>query len=163
MFRVTRLPPKRWKEFRRLRLEALRRDPAAFGSSYAEEVRYPESTWRERMGNCLFALEGDVPVGMISLVFRERLKMKHVADIYGFYVDRAHRGRGAGTSLVASAISLARRNRTTKKVVLSVNPRFKAALSVYKSAGFVETGKSYGEILARGKYHDLINMELNFK
>ncbi len=36
------LSPERWKEYADLRLEALKNDPLAFGSSYEEELQLRE-------------------------------------------------------------------------------------------------------------------------
>jgi hypothetical protein len=40
--RVIELPPDRWREYRALRLAALRSDPIAFGSTYEESIAYPD-------------------------------------------------------------------------------------------------------------------------
>ena len=65
MIEVKKLPPDRWKDYRDLRLTALRSDPLAFGSSYAEEKNLTEDEWKRRLNNAIFVLSNDKPVGMI--------------------------------------------------------------------------------------------------
>ncbi|MDG7011393.1 MAG: GNAT family N-acetyltransferase [Nitrososphaerota archaeon] len=91
-------------------------------------------------------MSGDRPVGMISLAFNERVKTRHVANIYGFYVSPAARGRGIGMSVLKAAVSLARRNKGIVKVRPSVNPRFRAASSLYEEAGSGVTGAARREL-----------------
>ena len=159
MTRVARLPARRWREARMLRLEALKTDPAAFGSSYEEEVDRPEDEWVSRMKNTLFALSGEKPVGMISRVFNDRIKTAHVAAIYGFYVTPKSRGRGIGKLLFARALQDIQGNRKIIKVQLSVNPKFRAALGIYRSFGFEAAGTAKNELRVGSRYYDMLNME----
>jgi RimJ/RimL family protein N-acetyltransferase len=160
MIEVTALPASRWNDYRRLRLEALRTDGAAFGSSYREEVRLSARAWRQRIRNCLFAISEKRPVGVISVVFSDRVKTRHIAFIYGFYVTPKARGRGVGTLLMESALAKVRANKGIVKVALSVNPVYKAALSIYEKAGFTVVGTAAKELKVRGRFYDMLNMEL---
>jgi ribosomal protein S18 acetylase RimI-like enzyme len=160
MIEVSSLPANRWKDYRRLRLEALRTDGAAFGSSYGEEVKLSARAWRQRMKNCLFALSENRPVGEISVVFSDRVKTRHIAFIYGFYVTPMARGKGVGTMLMESALAKVRANKGIVKVALSVNPAYKAALSVYEKAGFRVCGTATKELKVGRRFYDMLNMEL---
>ena len=68
LIEVKKLPADRWRDCRDLRLEALKNDPMAFGSSYEEEESLSENEWRIRIKNALFALLNDKPVGMIVYI-----------------------------------------------------------------------------------------------
>ena len=46
MVKVKKLYEKRWKEYRDLRLKALKSDSIAFGSSYEEEAIMTEDEWK---------------------------------------------------------------------------------------------------------------------
>lgn len=157
--KVQRLAPRRWREYRALRLEALKTDPAAFGSSYEEEVRYPEERWTERAKSVLCAVSSGVLVGIISYVVSERVKTKHVATIYGVYVTPKHRGKGVGKLLMDSAISAIRKEGGVVKVKLDVNPEMRPAVALYKGAGFLVSGRERKEIKVAGRYRDLLLME----
>jgi RimJ/RimL family protein N-acetyltransferase len=160
MIKVTKLPESRWEDYRRLRLRALKTDSAAYGSSYTEEAGLPPDVWRSRIGNCLFAMSEGEPVGMIGVLLGDRAKTKHIAHIVGVYVAPEHRGRGVGRALLEAALSKMRSKNRIIKVELSVNPDFLPALTLYKKAGFKETGTAFKELRVRGRFYDLLNMEL---
>ena len=157
--RIAKLPGARWKEARALRLEALRTDPGAFGSSYEEEVGRPEEEWRKRMEGTLYALSGGKPVGMISRVFNDRVRTGHIAAIYGVYVTPAQRGRGVGSLLMERALRDVRKRRGVIKVQLSVNSEFRPALQLYRKFGFEVTGRARNELRVGKTYFDMLYME----
>ena len=163
MISIRRLPRARWAAYRKLRLEALKSDSPAFGSSYGEEVKMPPDVWRQRITDVLFAVSGGVPIGMVSVVFSDRVKTRHLAFIYGLYVTPGHRGKGVGTTLIDAVIAKVRKNRNILKVELSVNPEFRAALSIYQKAGFLTTGRAAGELKVGRRFYDLLNLELRMK
>jgi len=141
MVEIRRLPADRWRDYRNLRLEALKSDPSACGGSFEEEDRLAEEEWRRRTQNALFALSDDRLIGMIVYAFDKELKTKHIAEIYGFYVSADHRGKGVGTRLLEYTLSTIRRNRRTVMVRLYVNPEQRVAVKLYKKAAFVVTGR----------------------
>jgi len=160
LFEIRKLPAERWKEHKALRLEALKREPSAFGSSFEEEKRLTEEEWRRRMQNVLFAMSKERPIGMIAYVFNDRSKTRHIAEIFGVYVNTRHRARGVGTALLTETLSLVRKNRRIVKVKLAVNSEQLAALRLYQSAGFVVSGREKKELKVGRKYIDLLAMEL---
>ncbi len=156
---IGRLPESRWEDFRTLRLKALQQDSKAFGSSYEEEVTYGKETWIGRIESVIFALIDDRPVGMISIIKRNRIKTGHAADIFGMYVAPDYRGKGIGDDLVKNAISVASKFDGVIKVVLSVNPKQEAALNLYRKNGFEVAGEFKKELLVDGEYYDEFVME----
>ncbi len=159
MIEIKKLPASRWKDYRDLRLEALRSDPPAFGSSYDEEELLAEVEWKRRMENVLFALSEGKPVGMNVYVFGERLRTRHVANIYGVYVTAGHRGEGVGTRLLERALRLIQKNKEIVKVKLAVNPEQLAAVKMYGRAGFVIAGRMRKEVKIGRRYYDALVME----
>ena len=147
-----KLPPKRWKEYRTLRLEALKNDPTAFGSSHEEDIRLPPKEWKRRIRSVLFALVDNKPIGMIVLHFESKIKTKHIANIYGVYVKNEYRNLGIGTKLLESAISLAKKNKGTIKIDLNVNPKQKAAVNLYKKYDFKPVGILKKDLCINGKF-----------
>ena len=128
MIEIKKLPEDRWVDYRDLRLVSLKNEPIAFGSAYEEETILPDEEWIKRTKNTLFALINDKPVGMITCISNNRLKTKHVANIYGFYVRREYRGQGIGEILLEGAISLIKMNENIVKISLNVNPKQLAAV-----------------------------------
>ena len=159
MLEIRRLPAERWDDYRRLRLEALKSGPAAFASSVEEEETLSEGDWKRRIQNVFFAMSGDKPVGMIVCAVSGRLKTRHTADIFGAYVRGEYRGKGIGGALLRAALSEIRKNKEVVKVRLSVNPEQKAAVKLYKKAGFVVIGRAQKDLKIGRRYHDLLQME----
>lgn len=155
---IVRLAQDRWREYRDIRLEALRSEPGAFGSSTEEEEKLTEDDWRERVPNAFFAVSGGRVVGMIVCVFGERVKTRHVADIFGVYVTAGSRGEGAGTMLLKKALSEAGK-RGVIKVRLAVNPRQEAAVRMYERAGFSVVGRARKELKVGRRFYDELYME----
>ena len=85
-----------WKDYRDVRLEALREDPQAFGSSYQDNVQKPDSYWQGRLAEAaegknswlLFAKENDRLIGMIG-AFQSDDDTKHnTATIISLFVTK---------------------------------------------------------------------------
>lgn len=158
MIEVRRLPGRRWRDYRSIRLEALRTTPEAFGSSYEEEVKFPEAKWRERIKTMLFAMSGGAPVGMISFATNDRMKTRHVAHVYSVYVKEGRRGKGVGGILLSAALKELRKKKIVK-VQLGVNPEMKPALRLYEGAGFVVAGRARKELKVGRTFYDMLYME----
>jgi len=159
MIEVTRLPPERWKEARDLRLTALQTEPTAFGSSYEEEANFTEAEWKRRTANALFAISDNRPIGTITYLINERVKTKHIAQIFGVYVDPNFRGRGVGRNMLEKALDLIGENKGIVKVRLTVNPQRTAAITLYKSLGFAIVGELKNELKVGGEFYDEVIME----
>jgi len=120
-----------------------------------EEVRTPAREYRRRfrrrsdLETHLLAFEGDRLVGHVT-VQRERHPVTHHVGSLAIAVAADARGRGIGRRLMEEAIDWSTRA-GIEKLVLSVYPHNEAAISLYRSFGFVEEGrlarhsrKSYG-------------------
>ena len=159
MIEIRRLPGNRWKDYRKIRLEALKKDPEAFSSSYEEEKLLTEEEWRRRIKSVLFAIDDGAPVGTIAYGLNTRKKTRHVAGIFGVYVTAGHRGRGIGRMLVEGALSRIQRHGGILKVQLSVNPDLRPAFELYKNSGFVITGRATRDLKIGRRFYDLLYME----
>lgn len=157
---IRTLPPERWREYKELRLTALKGDPAAFGSSYEEELEKPQTEWENRIRNVLFAEHEGIPVGMVVCGFETRLKTRHVAHIFGMFVRGEYRGRGIGSLLMDEALRNIRKNQDIVKVTLSVNPLQKEAVELYRKYGFVPVGTLRRELRVSDAFSDMLVMEL---
>lgn len=159
MIKIKRLSPNRWKEYRGLRLEALKKDFIAFGSSYEEEKKLSQSEWKKRIKNTLFALSDNQPIGMIVYIFLKQQKIKHVANIYGVYIKNEFRTQGIGKMLIEAAISEIQKNKSIVKINLNVNPKQKVAVRLYKRYGFKAIGTLKKDLFINGKFYDEVVME----
>jgi ribosomal protein S18 acetylase RimI-like enzyme len=157
---IKKLAPARWDDLKKLRLEALKSEPTAFGSSFEEEVDAPKEEWQRRIGNTIFALHNGQPVGMMVYVVSNRLKMKHIADIHGVYVNHKFRNQGIGNLMFSRALCLIKENVQVRKIKLTVNPKQTQAVGLYKKHGFEVTGVSKNELYFDGKFYDEMLMEI---
>jgi len=151
---VVRLTPADWRAHRDLRLEALRTDPEAFGSTYAENAAFDEAQWRARLEAVTYwqAREGGMPVGMVGLweiVTDDVLFEDAVPLLIGMFVRPAARGRGVGEALVRTVMAEARA-RGHLRLLLDVRVANASARSLYARCGFVETGDPMPEQAADG-------------
>lgn len=161
---IDRLPESKWEEFKKIRLEALKNDARAFGSSYEEEITRPEEMWRSRIKSGLFALdESGKPIGLMAFLIGDRVKTKHKAEIYSVYVKPEFRGTGVSKKLFTEALRLIKLNPDVCKVNLTVNPLQKAAVKLYETFGFKKTGTLHKELLINGIFYDEDLMELIFE
>lgn len=162
MIVVEKLQDDRWKEFRDLRLESLKEEPTAFGSSYDEEKNFSEEEWRRRMNNAFSALSEDKLIGTIMCIQNSRVKTRHVASIYGFYVKREFRGQGVGRKLINFALEHVHKSGQVIKIKLEVNPDQEAAVKLYQSCGFKVVGLLRMELWVEGRFYDELIMERFF-
>jgi ribosomal protein S18 acetylase RimI-like enzyme len=120
-----------------------------------EEVRTPVREYRRRfrrrsdLETHLLAFEGDRLVGHVT-VQREQHPVTHHVGSLAIAVAADARGRGIGRRLMEAAIGWST-GAGIEKLVLSVYPHNDAAISLYRSFGFVQEGrlarhsrKSYG-------------------
>ncbi len=156
---ITRLPADRWEVYRKIRLEGLETEQIAFSSSAEDEAKAPESLWKERIENHIFAQKGSEVVGVIGLLFRPRQKQKHIADIFGLFVKKEFRGIGIGDLLLKEAIKIASSREGITKLELGVIEDQKAAIALYEKNSFQCVGKLSRELQVNGKFHDEILME----
>ena len=160
---IIKLEPEEWQGYRILRLEALQNDPQAFGSSYQEYVRKPDSYWQGRLEDAaegkkdwlLFAKENDRLIGMVGAFIKDE---EDVAEIISLYVTKDARGKGVSKLLMSGLLHELEHNTPVVKVKLSVNIEQLAAVRLYESFGFVVAGQENAR-LGDGKIHEEYIME----
>ncbi len=111
------------------------------------------------MANALFALSDDKPVGTMTYLFGDRIKTKHIARIFAVYVKPDYRGQGIAKKLLDDALEQIRENKDVVKVQLMVNPKQKAAVTLYKSKGFTVVGELKRELKIGEEFYDEFVME----
>ena len=151
--------------YRRLRLEALRTEPTAFGSSYEIEASAKADKYRDRLlGSAdnfvLGACDGEQLIG-IGGFFRETApKRQHIGSVWGVYVTPSFRGRGIGRSLLTSMVERARVLADLEHILLSVTSENAAALALYRSLGFEAWGTEPAALKYEGVDYDETHMLL---
>ncbi len=128
------------------------------------------SWWRRRwwlamkdaraLETCLIAIDAGAVIGMGECYSDARARTRHVATL-SMGVAASHQGKGIGKALIKALIGWANSNGVTEKLQLHVHSPNKAAIALYKGAGFIEEGVSPRAIKhADGRYIDDITMGL---
>jgi RimJ/RimL family protein N-acetyltransferase len=105
------------------------------------------------------ALENGIVVGWCDILpQRNRPGFQHCGSV-GMGVVHAWRGRGLGKALLESCIERAFASGMTR-IELEVYSDNLAAVSLYRSLGFVEEGRKRRARFLNGRYQDLLMMAL---
>ncbi|MGA8023481.1 MAG: GNAT family N-acetyltransferase [Candidatus Acidiferrales bacterium] len=155
---IRRLGPSEAAAYRQIRLEALRRDPEAFGSTFAAESERPLERFMERMTNCpvFGAFWNDALVGMAGFMRREGAKDAHKGMLWGMYVQAGLRKAGVGRRLAEAVIDFARQQ--VEILQLTVVSENQPARRLYASLGFIEYGIEHQALKQDGRYYDEVLM-----
>ena len=143
-FTVRRLNERDWDAFRELRLEALRTDPLAFGSTLEKESAYPSAKWqdwcrrgaRDRSEATFVAVDSSgYLVGMVGAFTHE-----NAPHLWGMWVRPDWRRRGVAKQLVTTLLDWIDQHASPRPAVLDIYPSQEGAVRLYTSLGFVFTG-----------------------
>lgn len=149
--------------YKKLRIESAKEFPEAFGSTYEEELKLSDESWKCRLKlNMLFAKKDSQIIGMIGSVIDPREKVKHSAHIISFYVLPKFRGFKAGFLLINTLINKLKNEKKIKRFTLHVTSTQTKAIELYKQLGFVITGNLRHEYYVNNTYYDQYLMTLSF-
>ena len=153
---IVKLRPEEWREYKALRLEGLKNDPQAFGSSYEKQSQNPDEYWEDRLAKCegpgqwlLFAREDGKLIGLVGAFVQED---STIADIISMYVTPKHRGKGIARRLMEAILAAVKEQPEISVARLEVVEDQLAPLRLYESVGFQEISrktveKPWGEIV----------------
>jgi len=151
------LTPDDWPTWRKLRLQALREAPYAFGSLLADWQGEgdTETRWRARLSipgsyNVVAVVDGE-PAGMASGVPAEQ---DGTVELISMWVAPVARGCGVGDRLLQDVERWAREGRASI-LRLAVVQDNETATELYRRNGFRYTGE-LGELMPDGVRQELI-------
>lgn len=149
-----------------LRLEALEREPLAFGQSAEEHqattVEQAAARIRE-MPRHNFILGGFVDgalVGIATFIRQPGRKERHKGHIYGVYVTAAHRRRGLGHRLIDALLKRIKEEASVEQVLLAVATCQESATKLYGEFGFESFGTEPRALKVGSEYVDEAHMIL---
>jgi ribosomal protein S18 acetylase RimI-like enzyme len=155
---IRRLTPADAALYRDARLEALRSNPEAFGSTFEAENARPLTFFSERLGSSAsFGVFHDSElVGIAGLLIQEGRKEAHKGLLVGMYVRPNARKAGVGRRLVETIIEYARER--VELIQLAVVSENEPARRLYERLGFVEYGLEKKALKQDGRYYDEVLM-----
>jgi RimJ/RimL family protein N-acetyltransferase len=112
-------------------------------------------------GNSIFLVaevDGKL-VGLLNCKGSHRKAIRHAVTL-GMSVDKAYRGQGIGSQLMAHAIEWAKGTGIVTRIELALFERNQIALRLYQKFGFEIEGKRRKAGFREGEYHDGLIMAL---
>ncbi|MFZ0199410.1 MAG: GNAT family N-acetyltransferase [Candidatus Sulfotelmatobacter sp.] len=152
-----------------IRLEALRCEPEAFGSSAEEHRALPVAEIAARISGdplntfVVGAFVGGKLVGTAGFFRNKGLKERHKGRVWGVYVTREARGKGAGREMMRMLLERAAQVEGIEQIMLSVVTTQDAAVRLYGSLGFESFGCERCALKIGDRYLDEENMVLFVK
>lgn len=158
---IRKLLPSDAGAYRDIRLEALAKNPEAFGSSFESESAETLAWFEDRLsGSEVFgAVRDDRLLGVAGYYLQQGPKRAHKATLWGMYVRPQARNMALGRRLAEVVIEAARRQ--AELIQLCVVSENQAARRLYASLGFVEYGLERNALKQGGRYHDEVLMALS--
>jgi RimJ/RimL family protein N-acetyltransferase len=144
--------------FREIRLEALQRNPEAFGSTFEKESAQLLSWFEAVLDRAAIfgAFLNGTLAGVAAYGVHEGAKQAHKALLWGMYVRPTARNTGLGKRLVSAVLDHARGR--VEQVQLSVVSENESARRLYAALGFVEYGHEKRSLRQDGRYYDEVLM-----
>lgn len=135
--RVRRAQADDWREYRSIRLAALRDSPGAFSSTLADAERLTDDDWRRRCdaAACFLATVDGQPAGLVAGLVEDG----H-AELVSMWVAPAHRGSGVASMLVEAVVGWAA-TAGHARIALWVTVDNLRAQRLYSRHGFESTGE----------------------
>src|SRR5437588_5334741 len=150
-----------------VRLQALRDNPEAFGSTYEETVARGKEVFRPRLGqgDDVFYLGAfdDTLIGIVGFYREEGIKNRHKGYVVSMYVLPEKRGRGAGKALMQAMIARAKQIAGLEQLQLAVVTTNRTAYLLYRSLGFEVYGTEPRALKMGGQYWDEDYMVLHLQ
>ncbi len=155
---MRRLEPADAVLYREMRLEALQKNPEAFGSTFEKESAQPLSWFEAAIRRAdIFGrfLDGQL-MGIAGFTVKEGMKHVHKGLLWTMYVRSDARKSGLGKILVAAVLDHARGR--VEMVQLTVVSENEAARRLYEAMGFVAYGHEKRALKHDGRYYDEVLM-----
>jgi Acetyltransferases, including N-acetylases of ribosomal proteins len=144
--------------YRDIRLEALRANPEAFGSTFEIEDAQHLSWFSARLVSSILlgAFRDMKLVAIAGFAIQQGQKRAHKGEIWGMYVRPDARRTGIGRRLIEAIVGLARHR--VEQIQLTVVRDNEQARRLYASLGFLEYGIEKNALKQDGRYYDEVLM-----
>ena len=160
------LTPEDASKYWDIRLEALRCEPEAFGSSPEEHLALTLEEVTTRICSppdnfTVGAFEGDRLVGTAGFFRNKGMKERHKGFVWGVYVTLDQRGKGVGRSMLRLLLARGASTEGIEQIQISVATTQEAAGKLYRSLGFASYGVERRALKVGERYIDEEHMALD--
>ena len=134
------------KDFRRVRLDCLKRFPDKFGSSYEDELKMPRVLFEDFIENesenhvFFGAFADNNLIGIAGFVRGNRRKTRHRGEIVSMYVNPDFQGQKIGEKLLRALIEEIFNSDEIESLELTVVADNISAAKLYERVGFETFG-----------------------
>ncbi|WMT39635.1 GNAT family protein [Paenibacillus sp. D2_2] len=146
--------------YQQVRLDSLRNDPSAFGSTYDREAKFSLETVAERIRPSsdkfvlgAFGDDGHL-YGIVTFMRDTGMKTHHKGNVFGMYVVPEKRGTGLGRELMGELIRRTREMEGIEQINLTVVSNNDNAKRLYLSLGFEIYGQERNALKYEDQYYD---------
>jgi ribosomal protein S18 acetylase RimI-like enzyme len=154
--------PDEWREFKELRLSALKELPEAFGVTVEEEINKSKDDWQACIHSAIAqetcwlicAKEDNEFVGMIYAEREAGECFKHLVWIKKVYVKPAWRKHSVGIHMLDAMTELLTRDPWAEQLALWVTCDMTNAIKLYHKAGFTIAGRLEKAISINDTFYD---------
>lgn len=142
------------KDYRAIRLEALKAFPQAYGATYAQTLKQPIGAFNQTLEQAVLfgAFDGEELCGIVCFVACEGAQDNHIGHLYQMFVKSSVQGNGIGLALIKQLFEYA--GPIVRQVHLGVGTNNHSALALYKKAGFETYGTEPRALCVSGTYID---------
>jgi GNAT superfamily N-acetyltransferase len=145
---VRRIRAGEWRQYRQLRLEALKDSPLAFVEQYHDALTRADQFWQDRVERSaaggasatFVAVHAGRFIGKASCFVETEITEYVSAHVVGVYVTPPFRGHGVAEALLAAILRWARDEPDAARIRLFVLETNDRAATLYRRVGFVPTG-----------------------
>ena len=129
-----------WHLWKKIRLEALKKNPEAFGSSFEEETLRSDSDWESSLisSDVFGAFSQNSLIGTAGFFTYSQTKQKHKGGLFGVYVLPEFRNKKTADQLISAVLEHAK-NKVTQ-IHCTVVTQNTIAIRLYEKHGFVSYG-----------------------
>lgn len=162
------LEEKDFSSFIKIREEAFRNEPEAFGSDY---IAFSSSSHlsKEHFFNQVlnypfsfvlgaFTTEDNKLVGIAGCTCHSSIKRRHKGILWGMYVNPLHRNQGIARHLTSLVLQTAKNDTRCEQLLITVSPPGSLAHNFYEKVGFIPYGVEYQALKINSEYVDEILM-----
>lgn len=147
------------KDFRTIRLSALKKSPKMFGSTYIAEVEKPLDFFEECLStSAVFgAYYENKIIGLATLTQENGVKFSHKATLSSVFIEPEFQQKGIASQLLRVVIEHSKNH--VEQILLTVAHDNKPAIHLYEKFGFETYGIEAKAMKDNGRYIDEVLMK----